>query len=77
MAGLCDACGTDTANGRCGLCRYCALQAAEPAESDEQTEALAAERSSERWELVGELLLWLVPPAFLLLIVLADRLVHR
>jgi hypothetical protein len=77
MAELCEVCGTDTAQGRTGLCRYCALQRAEPAERDEEAEALAAERVAARWGLLGDMLLWLGLPALLLLIMLADRLAHR
>jgi hypothetical protein len=77
MAELCEVCGTDTIQGRSALCRYCALQRTEPAERDEEAEALAAERATARWGLLGEILLWLVLPAFLFLIMLADRLAHR
>jgi hypothetical protein len=76
MAELCEVCGTDTTQRRSRRCRYCSLQGAEPAEIDEEAEALAAERAAERWELLGELLLWLVPLAALFLIVLAHRLAH-
>lgn len=77
MAELCEVCGTDTAQGRSGLCRYCALQRAAPAERDEEAEALAAEQATARWGLLGDILLGLVLPAFLFVIMLADRLVHR
>jgi hypothetical protein len=77
MAELCEVCGTDTAQGRSGLCRYCALQRAEPAKRDDDAEALAAERAAARWGLLGDMLLRLGLPAFLFLIMLADRLAHR
>jgi hypothetical protein len=34
-------------------------------------------RTSGRWELAGELLLWLGPPTFVVFIALLDRLVRR
>ena len=77
MAELCEVCGTNRAQGRSGLCRYCALQRAEPAERDEEAEARAAERAAAGWGLLGDMLLYLALPAFLVLIMLADRLAHR
>jgi hypothetical protein len=76
MAELCEVCGTDTAENRSGLCRYCALQRAEPAEIEDEAEALAAERASACSGLLEELLLSLVLPASLFLVVLAVRLSH-
>jgi hypothetical protein len=75
MVELCHSCATDTARGSSGLCRYCALQRAGPAAIGQEPEAVAPERVAW-WELVGEVLLWVGVPAFVIVIGLAEHLAH-
>jgi hypothetical protein len=77
MARICSVCGVDSARHTSRVCRYCALQRAGPHEIYEEEDARAEARSAARWQLAGDVLLWLVPPAFVVLIVVADLLVHR